>query len=76
MCPPDGHYSLLRGGLECDGQSLEAESWSAAADPDYLRGLDRGAIKRQDVIYGAPNFQTRSFSPGLRIVMEVLFQKQ
>ncbi|XP_061654341.1 rho guanine nucleotide exchange factor 18a isoform X1 [Phyllopteryx taeniolatus] len=47
----DGHYSLLRGGLECDGQSLEAESWSAAADPDYLRTLDREAVKRQDVIY-------------------------
>ncbi|XP_019712328.1 rho guanine nucleotide exchange factor 18a isoform X2 [Hippocampus comes] len=47
----DAHYSLLRGELECDGQSLEAESWSAAADPDYLRDLDRGAIKRQDVIY-------------------------
>ncbi|XP_051943076.1 rho guanine nucleotide exchange factor 18a [Hippocampus zosterae] len=47
----DAHYSLLRGELESDAQSLEAESWSAAARPDYLRGLDRAAVKRQDVIY-------------------------
>ncbi|XP_061695900.1 rho guanine nucleotide exchange factor 18a [Syngnathoides biaculeatus] len=47
----DGHYSLLRGGLERDSQSLEAESWSVAVDPGYLRTLDREAVKRQDVIY-------------------------
>ncbi|XP_049602418.1 rho guanine nucleotide exchange factor 18a [Syngnathus scovelli] len=47
----DGHYSVLRGGLECDSQNLEAESWSAAANPDYMQTLDREAIKRQDVIY-------------------------
>ncbi|XP_057714203.1 rho guanine nucleotide exchange factor 18a [Corythoichthys intestinalis] len=47
----DGHYSSLRDGLERDSQSLEAESWSVAADQDYLRTLDREAIKRQDVIY-------------------------
>ncbi|XP_077379213.1 rho guanine nucleotide exchange factor 18a isoform X2 [Festucalex cinctus] len=47
----DGHYSLLQDGLECDSQSLEAESWSAAADPDYMITLDREAVKRQDVIY-------------------------
>ncbi|XP_077472069.1 rho guanine nucleotide exchange factor 18a isoform X2 [Stigmatopora argus] len=47
----DGHYSLLRDGLERDSRSLEAESWSAAADPDYLKTLEREAVKRQDVIY-------------------------
>ncbi|XP_054622988.1 rho guanine nucleotide exchange factor 18a isoform X2 [Dunckerocampus dactyliophorus] len=47
----DGHYSLLRGELESDGQNLEAESWSVATDPDYLRTLQREAVKRQDVIY-------------------------
>ncbi|XP_077580653.1 rho guanine nucleotide exchange factor 18a [Stigmatopora nigra] len=47
----DGHYSLLRDGLERDSRSLEAESWSTAANPDYLKTLERDSVKRQDVIY-------------------------
>ncbi|XP_029970040.1 rho guanine nucleotide exchange factor 18-like [Salarias fasciatus] len=47
----DSHYTLLRGELEADAQSLEAESWSLAVDPSFLRSLNKEAIKRQDVIY-------------------------
>ncbi|XP_062843366.1 rho guanine nucleotide exchange factor 28-like [Trichomycterus rosablanca] len=28
-----------------------AESWSAAVEPEFLRDLDRGTVKRQEVIY-------------------------
>ncbi|XP_061776809.1 rho guanine nucleotide exchange factor 18a isoform X2 [Nerophis ophidion] len=47
----DGHYSMLRAELESDSKNLEAESWSVATNPDYLRTLQRDAVKRQDVIY-------------------------
>lgn len=52
MCHPDTHYALLRGKLESDAQNLEAESWSAAMDQNYLKTLHKEAVKRQDVIYG------------------------
>ncbi|CAN9503463.1 unnamed protein product [Ophioblennius macclurei] len=47
----DSHYTLLRGELKADAQNLEAESWSLAVDPNYLRSLSKEAVKRQDVIY-------------------------
>ncbi|XP_061834777.1 rho guanine nucleotide exchange factor 18a isoform X2 [Nerophis lumbriciformis] len=47
----DGHYSMLRAELESDSKNLEAESWSVATNPDYLRTLQKDAVKRQDVIY-------------------------
>ncbi|XP_051255130.1 rho guanine nucleotide exchange factor 18a isoform X1 [Dicentrarchus labrax] len=47
----DSHYTLLRGELETNAQSLEAESWSVAVDQNYLKALNKEAGKRQDVIY-------------------------
>lgn len=52
MCHPDSHYALLRGEFESDAQNLEAESWSVAVDQNYLKALNKEAVKRQDVIYG------------------------
>ena len=49
---PDAQYSMLRDELEGDAQYLEADSWSVAVDQNYLRALDKQAVKRQDVIYG------------------------
>ncbi|XP_070774898.1 rho guanine nucleotide exchange factor 18a [Enoplosus armatus] len=47
----DSHYAVLRGELESDAQNLEAESWSVAVDQNYLKALNKEAVKRQDVIY-------------------------
>ncbi|XP_040911816.1 rho guanine nucleotide exchange factor 18a isoform X2 [Toxotes jaculatrix] len=47
----DSYYARLRGELESDAQNLEAESWSVAVDQNYLRALNKEAVKRQDVIY-------------------------
>ncbi|XP_034742586.1 rho guanine nucleotide exchange factor 18a isoform X2 [Etheostoma cragini] len=47
----DSHYALLRSGLESDQQNLEAESWNMAVDQNYLKTLNKEAVKRQDVIY-------------------------
>ncbi|XP_074507881.1 rho guanine nucleotide exchange factor 18a isoform X1 [Sebastes fasciatus] len=47
----DSHYAVLRGELESDHQNLEAESWSVAVDQNYLKALNKEAVKRQDVIY-------------------------
>uniref|UniRef100_W5M9L5 Rho/rac guanine nucleotide exchange factor (GEF) 18b n=1 Tax=Lepisosteus oculatus TaxID=7918 RepID=W5M9L5_LEPOC len=47
----DGHYAALRAELEVESQDLEAESWSLAVDPQYLKKHSKDAIKRQDVIY-------------------------
>lgn len=55
MCHPDSHYALLRGELESNAQNLEAESWSVAVDQNYLKSLNKEAVKRQDVIYGKLN---------------------
>ncbi len=55
MCHPDSHYALLRAELESNAQNLEAESWSLAVDQNYLKGLNKEAVKRQDVIYGMFN---------------------
>lgn len=49
--PEDYHYSQLRAELESDAQNLEAESWSVAMDPDYIKSLHKDSVKRQDVIY-------------------------
>lgn len=54
MCPDD-HYALLRSELESEAQNLEADSWSAIADQNYLKTLHKEAVKRQDVIYGRTN---------------------
>ncbi|KAG7243453.1 hypothetical protein INR49_010431, partial [Caranx melampygus] len=47
----DSHYTRLQYELELDAKNLEAESWSGAVDQNYLRTLNKEAIKRQDVIY-------------------------
>ncbi|XP_029930952.1 rho guanine nucleotide exchange factor 18a [Myripristis murdjan] len=47
----DNHYALLRSEMESDAQDLEAESWSLAVDQNYLKSLNKEAVKRQDVIY-------------------------
>lgn len=55
MRHPDSHYALLQGELESDQQNLEAESWNVAVDQNYLKALNKEAVKRQDVIYGRLN---------------------
>lgn len=52
FCYADQHYAQVRGELEYIAQNLEAESWSMAVDQNYLKSLNKEAIKRQDVIYG------------------------
>ncbi|KAF7649386.1 hypothetical protein LDENG_00142170 [Lucifuga dentata] len=47
----DDHYTMLQRDLECDAKELEADSWSVAVDQNYLKALNKEAIKRQDVIY-------------------------
>nr|XP_043878787.1 rho guanine nucleotide exchange factor 18a [Solea senegalensis]XP_043878788.1 rho guanine nucleotide exchange factor 18a [Solea senegalensis] len=47
----DSHYAYLKGELEYDAHNLEAESWSVAVDQNYLKALNKEAVKRQDVIY-------------------------
>ncbi|MGH0184273.1 UNVERIFIED_CONTAM: hypothetical protein FKN15_014353 [Acipenser sinensis] len=46
----DAQYASLRGELELDAQDIEAESWSLAVDPAYLKKHPKEAVKRQDVI--------------------------
>lgn len=48
----DAQYASLRGELELDAQDIEAESWSLAVDPAYLKKHPKEAVKRQDVIHG------------------------
>lgn len=52
VCHPDYHYAVLRGELESNAQNLEAESWSIAVDQNYLKALNKEAVKKQDIIYG------------------------
>ncbi|XP_034038350.1 rho guanine nucleotide exchange factor 18a isoform X2 [Thalassophryne amazonica] len=47
----DNHFSALRSDLETDAYNLEAETWSMTVGQAYLKGLNKEAIKRQDVIY-------------------------
>nr|XP_033505412.1 rho guanine nucleotide exchange factor 18a [Epinephelus lanceolatus]XP_033505413.1 rho guanine nucleotide exchange factor 18a [Epinephelus lanceolatus]XP_033505414.1 rho guanine nucleotide exchange factor 18a [Epinephelus lanceolatus]XP_033505415.1 rho guanine nucleotide exchange factor 18a [Epinephelus lanceolatus] len=47
----DSHYAVLRDEIDSDHQNLEAESWSVAVDQNYLKALNKEAVKRQDVIY-------------------------
>ncbi|XP_041086771.1 rho guanine nucleotide exchange factor 18 isoform X2 [Polyodon spathula] len=47
----DAQYASLRGELEVDAQDIEAESWSLAVDPAYLKKHQKEAVKRQDVIH-------------------------
>ncbi|XP_041085018.1 rho guanine nucleotide exchange factor 18-like [Polyodon spathula] len=47
----DAQYASLRGELEVDAQDIEAESWSLAVDPVYLKKHQKEAVKRQDVIH-------------------------
>ncbi|KAI3374773.1 hypothetical protein L3Q82_021329, partial [Scortum barcoo] len=51
MRHPDSRYALLQGDIESDAQNLEAESWSMAVDQNYLKALNKEAVKRQDIIY-------------------------
>lgn len=52
FCRADVHYAQLRGELEHIAQNLEAQSWSVAVDQNYLKSLNKEAVKRQEVIYG------------------------
>lgn len=52
VCHSDSHYVQLQGELDSDAQNLEAESWSLAVDQNYVKALNKEAVKRQDVIYG------------------------
>ncbi|XP_029004831.2 rho guanine nucleotide exchange factor 18 isoform X2 [Betta splendens] len=47
----DAHYAAVRADLESDAQDLEAESWSLAADQQYVKKHPKEMVKRQDVIY-------------------------
>ncbi|XP_029906256.1 rho guanine nucleotide exchange factor 18 isoform X2 [Myripristis murdjan] len=47
----DAHYAAVRADLESDAQDLEAESWSLAVDPQYVKKHSKETVKRQDVIY-------------------------
>uniref|UniRef100_A0A3Q3XET5 Uncharacterized protein n=1 Tax=Mola mola TaxID=94237 RepID=A0A3Q3XET5_MOLML len=47
----DSNYAQLRAELESSAQNLEAESWSLVVDQNYLKSLNKEAVKRQDVIY-------------------------
>ncbi|XP_042299970.1 rho guanine nucleotide exchange factor 18-like, partial [Sceloporus undulatus] len=47
----DAHFASLRHELEKDAQEFEAQSWSLAVDPSYVKKQEREVIKRQDVIY-------------------------
>ncbi|KAF7222185.1 rho guanine nucleotide exchange factor 18a [Nothobranchius furzeri] len=47
----DSHYAELEDDLKSDAQNLEKESWSSAVGPNYIKSLNKEAVKRQDVIY-------------------------
>ncbi|XP_072245594.1 rho guanine nucleotide exchange factor 18 isoform X1 [Leuresthes tenuis] len=47
----ESHYAAVRAELESDAQDLEADSWSAAVDQQYLKKHSKEVVKRQDVIY-------------------------
>uniref|UniRef100_A0A8C6U261 Rho/rac guanine nucleotide exchange factor (GEF) 18b n=1 Tax=Neogobius melanostomus TaxID=47308 RepID=A0A8C6U261_9GOBI len=47
----DAHYAAVRADLESDAQDLEAESWSSAVDPQFVKKHSKENVKRQDVIY-------------------------
>uniref|UniRef100_A0A3Q3L1U7 Rho/rac guanine nucleotide exchange factor (GEF) 18b n=1 Tax=Mastacembelus armatus TaxID=205130 RepID=A0A3Q3L1U7_9TELE len=47
----DAHYAAVRADLESDAQDLEAESWSLAVDPQFVKKHCKEMVKRQDVIY-------------------------
>uniref|UniRef100_A0A667YCT9 Rho/rac guanine nucleotide exchange factor (GEF) 18a n=1 Tax=Myripristis murdjan TaxID=586833 RepID=A0A667YCT9_9TELE len=55
FCPVHGitHMTIKHkpATMESDAQDLEAESWSLAVDQNYLKSLNKEAVKRQDVIY-------------------------
>ncbi|XP_008274020.1 rho guanine nucleotide exchange factor 18a [Stegastes partitus] len=75
----DSHYAALRAELESDAQNLEAESWSLAVDQDYLKDLNKEAMKRQDVIYELIQTEmhhVRTLKILLRIYMHELKQSQ
>ncbi|XP_056133243.1 rho guanine nucleotide exchange factor 18 [Lampris incognitus] len=47
----DAHYAAVRADLESDAQDLEAESWSLAVDPQFVKKHSKEMVKRQDVIH-------------------------
>ncbi|XP_076008957.1 rho guanine nucleotide exchange factor 18 [Genypterus blacodes] len=47
----DPHYAAVRADLDSDAQDLEAESWSLAVDPQFVKNHSKEMAKRQDVIY-------------------------
>ncbi|KAH0625720.1 hypothetical protein JD844_033923 [Phrynosoma platyrhinos] len=47
----DAHFASLRNELETDAREFEAQSWSLAVEPSYVKKQEREVIKRQDVIY-------------------------
>ncbi|XP_062386550.1 rho guanine nucleotide exchange factor 18a isoform X2 [Sardina pilchardus] len=47
----DPHYTDLRADLEADVQGFEVETWGLSVDQQYMKQLQKEAIKRQEVIY-------------------------
>ncbi|XP_076149805.1 rho guanine nucleotide exchange factor 18a isoform X3 [Alosa pseudoharengus] len=47
----DPHYTDLRASLEADVQGFEVETWGLSVDQQYMKQLQKEAIKRQEVIY-------------------------
>lgn len=75
----DSHYAVLRAELESEAQNLEAESWSLTVDQNYLKDLNKEAIKRQDVIYELIQTEmhhVRTLKILLRVFMHELKQSQ
>lgn len=54
LCHSDPHYAQLQEELAYIAQNLEVESWSMAVDQNYMKSLNKEAVRRQDVIYGRP----------------------
>lgn len=52
----EAHYAAVRADLDSDAQDLEAESWSLAVDPQFVKNHTKEIVKRQDVIYGKCDF--------------------
>ena len=48
----------LMGDFEAEAKELEADSWSLCVEQHYMQQLDKELVKRQDIIYGTPDYHT------------------
>ena len=48
----DAHYAALRADLEENVKGFAVETWGLSVDQQYMKQLQKDAIKRQEVIYG------------------------